>query len=70
MPQNKLLLDTLGYIAFLQNDYEAAAEALGKAYELSHNINIGIRYAKALLYARIINSVQCRVTTTETKARK
>ncbi|MGS5739205.1 tetratricopeptide repeat protein, partial [Acinetobacter baumannii] len=47
-PEQASILDTLGYIAFLQNDYEAAAEALGKAYELSHNINIGIRYAKAL----------------------
>lgn len=47
-PEQSSILDTLGYIAFLQNDYDAAAQVLGKAYTLSQNLNIGIRYAKAL----------------------
>ncbi|CAG69623.1 MULTISPECIES: tetratricopeptide repeat protein [Acinetobacter] len=47
-PEQASILDTLGYIAFLQNDYAAAATSLGKAYTLSNNVNIGIRFAKAL----------------------
>ncbi len=47
-PEQASILDTLGYIAFLQNDYDTAAEALGKAYEISNSVNIGVRFAKAL----------------------
>ena len=47
-PEQASILDTLGYIAFLQNDFETAAKVLGQAYQLSHNVNIGLRYAKAL----------------------
>ena len=47
-PEQASILDTLGYIAFLQNDYAAAAKSLGKAYTLSNNVNIGVRFAKAL----------------------
>ncbi|MFG0588153.1 tetratricopeptide repeat protein [Acinetobacter sp. YQ_14] len=47
-PEQASILDTLGYIAFLQNDFETAVKVLGQAYALSQNVNIGIRYAKAL----------------------
>ena len=47
-PEQASILDTLGYIAFLQNDFDTAAKVLGKAYALSQNVNIGLRYAKAL----------------------
>lgn len=47
-PEQASILDTLGYIAFLQNDFPAAADSLGKAYNLSQNVNIGVRFAKAL----------------------
>ena len=47
-PEQAAILDTLGYIAFLQNDFDTAVNVLGQAYTLSQNPNIGIRYAKAL----------------------
>lgn len=47
-PEQASILDTLGYIAFLQNDFNAAIDSLGKAYAISQNVNIGIRLAKAL----------------------
>jgi len=47
-PEQASILDTLGYIAFLQNDFDTAVKVLGQAYTLSQNVNIGIRYAKAL----------------------
>jgi len=47
-PEQASILDTLGYIAFLQNDFNTAVKVLGQAYALSQNVNIGIRYAKAL----------------------
>lgn len=47
-PEQASILDTLGYIAFLQNDFKTAAQVLAKAYDMSHSLNIGIRYAKAL----------------------
>jgi len=47
-PEQASILDTLGYIAFLQNDFDTAVKVLGQAYALSQNVNIGIRYAKAL----------------------
>lgn len=47
-PDQASILDTLGYITFLQNDFDAASNILSKAYSLSHSINIGIRYAKSL----------------------
>ena len=33
---------------YLQNDFDTAVKVLGQAYEISQNVNIGIRYAKAL----------------------
>ncbi|WP_193924999.1 tetratricopeptide repeat protein [Acinetobacter wuhouensis] len=47
-PDQASILDTLGYITFLQNDFDAASNILSKAYSLSHSVNIGVRYAKAL----------------------
>jgi tetratricopeptide (TPR) repeat protein len=47
-PDQASILDTLGFIAFLQNDFEASAQALEKAYTQSNSIKIGIRYAKSL----------------------
>ena len=47
-PEQASILDTLGYIAFLQNDFDTAVQALQQAYSISQNVNIGIRYAKAL----------------------
>lgn len=47
-PDQASILDTLGYIAFLQNDFVVASKILAQAYQLSPNINIGIRYAKSL----------------------
>lgn len=47
-PEQASILDTLGYITFLQNDFKTAAEALEKAYQMSQSIKIGVRYAKAV----------------------
>ena len=47
-PDQASILDTLGYITFLQNDFKTSALVLEKAYEISQNINIGVRYAKSL----------------------
>ncbi|TCM69819.1 Flp pilus assembly protein TadD [Acinetobacter calcoaceticus] len=47
-PEQASILDTLGYITFLQNDFDTASAALGKAYQISGSINIGVRYAKSL----------------------
>lgn len=47
-PEQASILDTLGYITFLQNDYATASQVLSKAYALSKSLNIGVRYAKSL----------------------
>lgn len=47
-PEQASILDTLGYVSYLQNDYTASAQALEKAYALSHSAAIGSRYAKSL----------------------
>ncbi|MDM1485744.1 MULTISPECIES: tetratricopeptide repeat protein [Acinetobacter] len=47
-PEQASILDTLGYVSYLQNDYTASAQALEKAYLLSHSAAIGARYAKSL----------------------
>lgn len=47
-PDQASILDTLGYITFLQNDFSTAAKVLAKAYELSQSVSIGVRFAKAL----------------------
>lgn len=45
-PEQASILDTLGYITFLQNDFDTAAKVLAQAYKLNPSLNIGIRYAK------------------------
>lgn len=47
-PNQASILDTLGYIAFLQNDYQTAVLHLAKAYQQGENLSIGLKYAKAL----------------------
>ncbi|WP_171077263.1 tetratricopeptide repeat protein [Acinetobacter radioresistens] len=47
-PEQASILDTLGYVCILQNDYDTAVPVLAKAYSLSQNLKIGVRYAKAL----------------------
>ena len=47
-PEQASILDTYGYICFLQNDFDQAVIALEKAYELSRSIKIGSRYARAV----------------------
>ena len=47
-PDQASILDTLGYICFLQNDFESATRILGRAYDLSKSLNIGLRFAKSL----------------------
>ncbi|MGB8696591.1 hypothetical protein [Acinetobacter sp.] len=47
-PEQASILDTLGYITFLQNDFKTSALVLEKAYEISQSAKIGVRYAKAL----------------------
>lgn len=47
-PDQASILDTLGYITFLQNDFDTASRVLEKAYMLSPSASIGVRYAKAL----------------------
>lgn len=47
-PDQASILDTLGYITYLQNDFATSAQVLSKAYTLSNSVSIGVRYAKAL----------------------
>ena len=47
-PQQASILDTLGYVAYLQSDYDVAVQALAQAYQLVPSLGIGMRYAKAL----------------------
>lgn len=45
-PNQPAILDTLGLVAFLQQDYDSAIRALQKAMTLGDNLNIGLRLAK------------------------
>lgn len=47
-PDQASILDTLGFVAYLQNDFATAAQALQRAYGLSNNPSIGVRYARAV----------------------
>lgn len=47
-PEQASILDTFGYICFLQNDFDSAVSALEKAYQLSNSVKIGSRYARAI----------------------
>lgn len=48
MPNQATYLDTLGYIAFLQNDFKTATKALEQAYEENDDLLTAIKLAKAL----------------------
>ncbi len=45
-PNQAAILDTLGLVAFLQKDYDTAAQVLQQALSLGDNLNIGLRLAK------------------------
>ncbi|QIO07435.1 tetratricopeptide repeat protein [Acinetobacter shaoyimingii] len=47
-PEQASILDTLGYITYLQNDFATSAKVLGQAYQISKSVKIGVRYAKSL----------------------
>ncbi len=47
-PEQASILDTLGYIAYLQNDFELAVNSSAQAYSLSPSRSIGVHYARAL----------------------
>lgn len=47
-PDQASIMDTLGYITFLQNDFQTSSKVLAKAYALSNSVNIGVRLAKSL----------------------
>jgi tetratricopeptide (TPR) repeat protein len=47
-PDQASILDTLGFVAYLQNDFTTAAKALHSAYILSDSLTIGVRYARAV----------------------
>ena len=47
-PEQASILDTYGYICYLQNDFTTAAQVLLKAYELNPSAKIGVRYARSL----------------------
>lgn len=54
-PEQASILDTLGYITFLQNDFQTASKVLSKAYGLSKSVNIGVRLAKSLYMQGALN---------------
>jgi predicted Zn-dependent protease len=45
-PDQPAILDTLGLVAFLQQDYDSAIQALQKALSFGDNLNIALRLAK------------------------
>ncbi|HEY4712784.1 MAG TPA: hypothetical protein VIH30_00855, partial [Aquirhabdus sp.] len=47
-PNNAAILDTLGYIAFLQKDKKFAVKTLRAAYTLEPSVNIGLHLVAAL----------------------
>ncbi|SDB89890.1 hypothetical protein SAMN05421733_10468 [Acinetobacter boissieri] len=47
-PDQASILDTYGYIAFLQNDFKTAIPVLEKAYIANHSPKTGARLATAL----------------------
>lgn len=68
-PEQASILDTLGFITYLQNDFSASAQALSKAYSLSHSIKIGVRYAKSLYMQGDMASFQRVLQELQTKYR-
>lgn len=61
-PNQASILDTLGYIAFLQNDYTTAVEKLALAYQQNNALSIAIKYAKALYMQGNIREFKTLVT--------
>ena len=47
-PDQASILDTLGYITYLKNDFNTATRILARAYQLNGSLGIGARYARAL----------------------
>ncbi|ANF83149.1 hypothetical protein A3K93_08690 [Acinetobacter sp. NCu2D-2] len=47
-PEQASILDTYGYICYLQNDYATSVSVLEKAYLLNPTVKIGVRYARSL----------------------
>lgn len=47
-PDQPAILDTLGYIAFLQNDFIRAIQYFEQAFSLNPSLTTGTRYAQAL----------------------
>lgn len=47
-PEQASILDTLGFICYLQNDFSTSAKVLEKAYLISGSVNIGVRYARSV----------------------
>ena len=47
-PDQASILDTLGFVAYLQNDFVTSAKVLAEAYRLSDSVSIGVRYARAV----------------------
>lgn len=47
-PEQASILDTFGYICYLQNDFAMSAKVLQQAYSISDSVKIGVRYARAL----------------------
>lgn len=45
-PNQPAIMDTLGFVAYLQRDYAAAVKILSKALTLGDNVNIALRLAK------------------------
>ena len=64
-PEQASILDTLGYICYLQNDFSTAANVYAKAYQLSQSAKIGAQYARATFmlgdfekFSEILNTLQ------------
>ena len=47
-PDQASILDTYGFVTFLQNDYKVAIPALEKAFASNHSLSTGLRLAQAL----------------------
>lgn len=64
-PDQASIIDTLGFVAYLQNDFSTAAKVLEQAYLLNDSVSIGVRYARALYmqgdlgrFAQILKQLQ------------
>lgn len=66
-PEQASILDTLGYIEYLQHDDNKAVLHLRDAYQHSPNVGIAFRYAQALLQANDQNSYRTLYTELQQK---